>query len=162
MTQENTPVSEEKNQISSDLDKSLIFLIDMADKSAGDVDIRITLFVQGLIVSGVLISEKLYFEGLYSELNLVVTSSNIQEEKGQTLLKIYQSFAAKISGDREVKKQVENTEYIHLKNVAFYSGNFLTPNNANNRFISNNKGGYWRGNLNRIDGFCMGDITKHN
>ena len=162
MTQENTPVSvEEKIQISSDSDKLLIYLIDTADKFAGQVDIDITLSVQGLTVSGVLISEKLYFDGIYNDLKLSVSSSDTLEKEAQIFLENYQSFVAKLSGDLEVKSQLKNIEYIHLKNVAFYNGNCLTPKNANNLLIPNNKGGYWRGNLNRVDGFCIGNLTEH-
>jgi hypothetical protein len=162
MTQENTPVSvEEKIQISSDSDKLLIYLIDTADKFAGQVDIDITLSVQGLTVSGVLISEKLYFDGIYNDLKLSVSSSDTLEKEAQIFLENYQSFAAKLSGDLEVKSQLKNIEYIHLKNLAFYNGNCLTPKNANNLLIPNNKGGYWRGNLNRVDGFCIGNLTEH-
>ncbi|MEG4851458.1 MULTISPECIES: hypothetical protein [unclassified Microcoleus] len=162
MTQENTPVSvEEKIQISSDSDKLLIYLIDTADKFAGQVDIDITLSVQGLSVSGVVISEKLYFEGIYNDLKLSFSSSDILEKEAQIFLENHQSFAAKLSGDREVKSQLKNIEYIHLKNVAFYNGNCLTPKNANNLLIPNHRGGYWRGHLNRVDGFCIGNLTEH-
>lgn len=162
MTQENTPVSvEEKIEISSDSDKLLIYLIDTADKFSGQVDIDITLSVQGLTVSGVLINEKLYFEGIYNDLKLSFSSSDILEKEAQVFLQSYQSLAENLSGDREVKSPLKNIEYIHLKNVAFYNGNCLIPKNANNLLIPNNRGGYWRGNLNRVDGFCIGNLTEH-
>jgi len=163
MTLQNTPVStEEKIQISSNSDKLLIFLIDMADEFADRVDIDVTLSVQGLIISGILISEKLYFEGIYSDMNLTVsTLDTLVEEEAQRFLANYQSFAAKLLGDKEVKSKLKNREYIHLKCVAFYNGNCLTPKNTDSLLISNNKGGYWRGNLNRVDGFCIGNLTEH-
>jgi hypothetical protein len=66
MTQENKSVlAEQKSNISSDLDSFLMSLVEMVeldDKVSGRISI--TLFIQGSIVSGLLIGEYLYFEAL--------------------------------------------------------------------------------------------------
>jgi hypothetical protein len=143
MTQENTPVSVgEKILASSDSDVFLVSLINMAEKQAQNVKIDITLFVQGLIVSGVVIGEKSYFEGLYNDLNL---SGSSPEE----FFEHYQVLSEGASGEQQEKNQfTKNIDYIHLKDVSY------------NSLSQNNRGGYWRGKLNRVDGFRLGSLTS--
>ncbi|MEG5058781.1 hypothetical protein QUB60_12040 [Microcoleus sp. A2-C5] len=149
--EENTPVSvEEKIQISSHSDVLLILLINIADDFVGKVNINITLFVQGLIVSGVLIGEKPYFEGLYNVVNSSFSSFEEREKEVEAFLTNYKSLCAKLSGNQKEQNQLRNIEYIHLKDVHFYSGNTTIPNNSSP---------YWRGDLNRVDGFCLRNLS---
>lgn len=151
-TEENTPIpGKEKIQLSSDADVLLMLLIDVAEGVVGKATLNITLFVQGLIVTGVLIGEKAYFEGIYNEMNVFVSDSEQEREKdAQTFFAHYQSLSLKLSGNQGEESQLKNFEYIHLKNAQFYAGNSLIPTN---------KKPYWRGNLSRVDGFCLGNLT---
>jgi hypothetical protein len=141
MTEENKRVlAEEKSNLSSNSDWLLIQLVEaFANEVSGKMSI--TLFVHGLIITGLLIGEKAYFEAsgfktlLIEELDSTFNSDELLENE------------RKIS-------QLNDTEFIHLKNAKFSYGNSLAP--------SDNKGIYWRGRLSSIDGFFLGSFASIN
>jgi hypothetical protein len=146
MTEENKPVlaTEEKTLLRSDV--ILNVLIDYVNKFS--VEIGITLFVQGSIISGLLIGEKAYFEGLSNH----IKTPDPFAEHFQELVAMSQSLDTTLASNREEQNQLENM-FIHLKDTNFCSGNSLIPNG---------RGTYWRGRLRRVDGFSLGQLGSKN
>jgi hypothetical protein len=102
MTEENKPVlvEEEKTTLlHSDL--ILNVLVDFVNKLP--VEIGITLFVQGSIVSGLLIGEKAYFEGLSNH----IKTPDPFAEKFQQLVALLQSLDTNLSGNQEEQNQLK-------------------------------------------------------
>jgi hypothetical protein len=143
MTEENKPIlAEEEKTLLLRSDLILNVLVDYVNKFP--VEIGITLFVQGSILSGLLIGEKAYFEGLSNH----IKTPGVFGKDFQQLIALLQSLGTSSSGNQEEQNQLEN-EFIHLKNAKFYSGNCLVPSD---------RGTYWRGRLRRVDGFSLGQL----
>jgi hypothetical protein len=147
MTQENKSITARDEGIALiNPDLLLTLLVQMVDKKP-PFDIGITLFVQGSIVTGLLIGEDVYFEGLSNDMPDSFT------EDFQKLFTLIQSWDTNSPGNQEEQNQLRNIEFIHLKNAKFFLGNSLVPNN---------KGTYWRGRLSRVDGFSLGQLSSNN
>jgi hypothetical protein len=146
MTEENKPVlaTEEKTLLRSDV--ILNVLIDYVNEFP--VEIGITLFVQGSIISGLLIGEKAYFEGLSNH----IKTPDPFAEHFQKIVALLQSLDTSLASNRKEQNQLENI-FIHLKDANFCSGNSLVPNN---------RGTYWRGRLRCVDGFSLGQLGSKN
>lgn len=152
MTQENKPVlAEQKSSVSSDSDLLLMSLVELAD--VGSEKISITLFVQGSIVSGLLIGEKPYFEALNNALNAFSSDGSDEDKEAvRALLAPFQSLSTNLPDNQQEQSQLKDIEFIHLKDAKFYSGDSLVPQD---------RGGYWRGRLSRIDGFWLGNLSSN-
>jgi len=152
MTQENESVlAKQKSSISSDSDlllMSLLELVEFDDKISEKIGI--TLFVQGSIVSGLLIGEKLYFEDLNNTLSALNPGSDETKDAFRAFLAPFQSLSTDLPDSQQEQSQLRNIEFIHLKDANFYSGDSVVPKN---------KGVYWRGRLSRIDGFWLGNLS---
>ncbi|MBW4422493.1 MAG: hypothetical protein KME13_25325 [Myxacorys californica WJT36-NPBG1] len=113
-----------------------------------DMEIGVTLNVRGLMVSGLLIGGKKYFDGIAQE--VLATASPAFGEG-------FHGFLAKIGEDMYPKKNEENPKqkrgigFVHLKNATIIGGNG-SP-------IPSNSGKYWRGRLSAVDGFWLGNIA---
>jgi hypothetical protein len=152
MAQENKPVlSEQKSSVSSDSDLLLRSLVQLADVRSEKMSI--TLFVQGSIVSGLLIGEKAYFEALNNALNAFnPDGSDKDKEVIRTFLAPFQSLSTNLPDNQQEQSQWRDIEFIHLKDAKFYSGDSL---------VTQDKGSYWRGRLSRIDGFWLGNLSSN-
>jgi hypothetical protein len=148
MTDENKPgLAEGEGIIPSNPDYFLIYLVQTVN--VVPIEIGITLFVQGSIVSGLLIGRNAYFEGLNSEMALASASDDIKEHF-QTIFAQFQSIYTNLADNQEQQSQFRNLEFIHLKNAKFFAGGSLTPTNT---------GVYWRGRLSCIDGFSLRNFS---
>jgi hypothetical protein len=148
MTDENKPdLVERESIVPSNPDYFLIYLVETVNVFS--IEISITLFVQGSIVSGLLIGGKAYFEGLNSEMALGSASDDI---KGafQTMFAQFQSIYTNLPDNQEQQSEFGNVEFIHLKNAKFFAGGSLTPTN---------RAVYWRGRLSSVNGFSLGNLS---
>lgn len=125
----------------------LRFLVDMCNNS--ETFISITLNVGGVLVSGELAGGEKYFAGFTKDLKaagLPIEFADLFNEFGD----IYKT-------QSEQKEQGESTpppEYIHLKNARiFHPGGGPIPGN---------RGVWWRGRLEAIDGFILGVLSAEN
>lgn len=118
---------------------------------ANGVEIGVTLTVGGVIVSGILISGKKYFD----ELSDVLIAASQSEDDGPRILgeawKQYTVIYEKpegASGDWRAPP----AGFIHLRNARFYAPG-APP-------IPSNRGVLWRGKLSSVDGFSIGNFSE--
>ncbi|MEG4496643.1 gas vesicle accessory protein GvpU [Microcoleus sp. F10-C6] len=152
MTQEkdNTPVTtQEKDKTPANSDLLLMSLVELAEEFSEKLSV--TLFVQGSIITGLLIGEKPYLEALNDELNATTSGSAEGKEAFKAFLAPFHTLSKNSSDNQEEQSQLKDIEFIHLKNAKFCNGSSLTPQN---------KGVYWRGLLSRIDGFFLGNLSS--
>jgi hypothetical protein len=139
--------SEEKSLISLDSDFLLMTLVHLVNVSS--LKMGITLFIQGTVVSGVLISKKLYFEGVSNQLKTMgLFPTDVGDDAIDTLINSLQP-PTNSSDILEAEKLPIKAEFIHLENVRIQYGNSST--------LFNQKV-FWRGRLSRIDGFFLGHL----
>lgn len=111
-----------------------------------ELGIGLTLYVKGLIIEGITLSQKKYYEDMWTAL----TSANVMDESNRdTMDMVDHSLRDFLHG--EIEKEREKTidsvpEYIYLMNVKIYSGSV-------EEFTSTL---YWIGKLSSIDGFNLG------
>ncbi|MEG4965616.1 hypothetical protein QUB11_03055 [Microcoleus sp. B6-A1] len=134
----------EKSFVSSDTDLFLMALVELADKSL--LDTNITLFVQGIVVSGKLISEYTYFLGILHETH---EKNSLYPDLGDT-----NKFLGRYMTNYSYRQKSLNHEFIYLEQakVSFSNSVLLSPNYD----------GYWRGRLSRIDGFLVENLKNYN
>jgi len=128
MTHENLPFSIEQFHVKSDSDLLLKELTQYVNKTYHEISI--TIFVQGIVISGLLIPDIEYIDTVSGEYIGV----------SEDLVSIFWS-----SRDDSTKD-----DYIHLKNATFHSD--VTPTTINSKV-------YWRGRLSSIDGFVVGKLV---
>jgi len=128
MNHENLPFSVEQFHVKSDSDRLLKELTQYVNKTL--YEINITIFVQGIVISGMLIPDIEYID--------IVSGQYIG--LSEDLVAISWS-----SRDDSIKD-----DYIHLKNATFHSD--VTPITINSKV-------YWRGRLSSIDGFVVGKLV---
>lgn len=129
MTHENLPFSVEQSHVKSDSDWLLKQLTQYINRTLFN-EISITIFVQGIVISGILITDAEYIDTVSGEF------IGVSEE----LVDIFWS-----SRDDSIRD-----DYIHLKNATFHSD--VTPMTINSKV-------YWRGRLSSIDGFVVGKLV---
>ena len=154
---DNTPVTtQEKDNTPANSDILLMSLVELAeDTEEFSGKLGITLFVQGTIVTGLLINEKNYFEALSNVLNDNISRTVEGKEAFKKFLAPFHT-ASKISSNNQDEEselnnqneesKLKDIEFIHLTDAKFCVGNILTPID---------KGVYWRGLLSRVDGFFI-------
>ena len=136
--------SKEKGLVLLDSDVFLMTLVHFANHAS--LKVGITLFIQGTVISGILIGEKAYFEGISNELKATdLFASDAGDDAIDTFINSFQPPTS--SSDIEKENPPLNAQFIHLKNPRIQSGD---------SFISINREVFWRGRLSRIDGFFLG------
>lgn len=146
MTEEQKELSGKELKLALDgnsVDWFLQNLVNIANKSG--LEFGVTLVVGGSILSGRLISGKKYFETFAKEF--------ADAFPGDSREGIYESFAQ--HGEIYSQSNDENDDspppqFIHLiDSRCFYPGNQLP----------NNKGVLWRGKINAVSGFSLGQLS---
>lgn len=137
MTQENQPESKETTDLTSNSDVLLTAIV----RFSRVLPINIVLFVQGTIISGLLISENEYFEYLKKSVNF---NERLRDGYNKVLDDI-KSLSTESPDYQDKIPTFADIEYIHLKNVKYHNVNT----------IPNSEGFYWRGRLSSIDGFTL-------
>jgi len=144
------------------VDGYLLFLMQQVNQRG--LPFRVTLSVGGAIVSGVLTSEREYFEGLAQALRVVIGRSGLREqyERGvrerseeggseeiptaeELATRTTEAILQRVIGGYE-RAAGETPHYVHLRDVTI-----MTPG-----FENAEHGGLWRGRLEAVDGFMFG------
>jgi hypothetical protein len=124
----------------------LLYYVKKAEEM--ELGISLTLYVRGLIVEGITISRKIYYE----EIQAVLTSGTptLNESNADKLNKVHSSLRDFILMETE-KENTEFSvpEYIYLKDVKIYRG---SPND----FVFTQ---HWVCNLSSVDAFSIGHVT---
>lgn len=113
-----------------------------------NIKLGITLCVQGSIITGILISEKAYFEGLSNEMN----AFHPFKEDFERLLAPFQVLGTSLPGNQGEQNKLTDIEFIHLKNAKIcFTDPLIVP-----------KKSYWRGRLSHISGYWLGELFSGN
>ncbi|WP_342620756.1 gas vesicle accessory protein GvpU [Rhodoferax sp. GW822-FHT02A01] len=139
---DNTPI------LVAETDWFLQSLVNLTNKSAFQVGI--TLQVSGMLVSGVLVSHKQYFEGFASEL----ANAFADTEEAETIKTHISSYGDSYKSDGENEEPLPPPQFIHLKETRFF-------NTAGNP-IPGNRGVWWRGRICEVGGFTLGSLSASN
>jgi hypothetical protein len=135
-------------------DSLLEHLIKFANTDA--LNIGITIFVNGIIVSGTLISSKRYFDGIIHQIYQSNNNTTTSDERDpKEAIKETFSFMEDIRSklDRKSIDQIsaEEVNYIHLEDAKFYQSGLP---------ITSEDGLFWRGKISSIDGFIFGTFVE--
>ena len=124
----------------------LLYYVKKAEEM--DLGISLTLYVKGLIVEGITISRKIYYE----EIQAILTGGTpaLNDSNADKLDKVHSSLQdfIKIETDK-ANTEFSVPEYIYLKDVKIYRG---SPND----FVFTQ---HWVCNLSSIDAFSIGHVT---
>lgn len=146
---ENTSSSQEELKLAFDGNSVDWFLQKLViAANTGSLEFGITLFVEGLIISGQLVSGKKYFSTIGKEF------SDAYSEDPETKENLKAAFES--NGDiynHEPDEIVSPPNFIHLINARCYS--------QDGRSLPNNRGVAWRGKINAVSGFNLGQLEAN-
>lgn len=114
-----------------------------------DLSFGFTVNVGGVLVSGLLVSQKTYFEGLAGEITRTSQGTNLQ--LSDAVSKMWSMYGEKVDQIRAENPKLR-PRHIHLKDARFF--------HPNGNPIPTDKGVWWRGKLSAIDGFIMGSMSR--
>ena len=124
----------------------LLYYVKKAEEM--DLGISLTLYVKGLIVEGITISRKIYYE----EIQAILTSGTpaLNDSNADKLDKVHSSLQDFIKMEIDkANTEFSVPEYVYLKDVKIYRG---SPND----FVFTQ---HWVCNLSSIDAFSIGHVT---
>jgi hypothetical protein len=125
----------------------LQMLVDMVNNNA-DMELPITLHVEGLLVSGNLVGGVKYFEGFATDFaESFATNPEISKGIRESVSKFGEIYKA--TGKEDADGPLPT--YIHLKQARFF--------NTSGMPIPANKGVWWRGRLSEVSGFILGSLS---
>lgn len=114
----------------------------------------ITLFVKGVVITGVLIGGRRFYE-LFGEAMDIVASQALKKVPDGTVANLYKEAGEKKypfdKTGNEKSDDVSDPTFIHLEGARFLMGNGI--------FVPAT-GHFWRGRLNQIDGFMLGEMKS--
>lgn len=119
-------------------DNVLLNIVNMVNYE--EVTLSMTLFCNGIVIGGDVISGKEYFS----------TMADLTKDKSQQISELYQEVGATFYNEMDEAKDQIPLNYIHMKNVVLHNGGQLTPFN----------GGLIRLSIDEIDGHMIGRPTK--
>jgi hypothetical protein len=144
-SEDETQTSEEMpNAYANEVDRLLALLVSCADEAG--IEIGITLNVNGLMISGNIVSRTTFLEGTAQAIARGGSPSNTRSG----LQDIFTNAAEESRHIIESSGVVGTTPlFIHLKNAIFF------PSKTS---ISSAQGYWWRGRLTSVDGFFLGAL----
>lgn len=145
---DNEPLSQQELKLAlhgNSVDWFLQSLVSVVNE--GPVEFGITLFSEGLIISGLLVSGRKYFSTFASEFSGAYPGD---EETKATIKAAFESNSAIY--DHEPDVEVPPPQFIHLINARCFS--------HNGQPLPNNRGVAWRGRINAVSGFNLGQLAE--
>ncbi|WP_115515038.1 MULTISPECIES: gas vesicle accessory protein GvpU [Xanthomonas] len=120
----------------------------VATVNTSNVQFGITLFVEGIIVSGQLVSGKQYFEAFAQEFSAAYPGD--AEEK-EDIRHAFASHASIYDSEDDAQQSSRPPQFIHLiESRCFSPGGQPLPSN---------RGVLWRGKVNAVSGFTLGSLS---
>lgn len=144
MTESTEKSNQEQQAVQTDW--FLQTLVRMVNNS--DLEIGITLQVSGMLVSGILVSGKKYFDGFAKDFSSPFSEN---PELAESVRSNFAAYGEIYSQGEENDGEVPPPQYIHLKQARFFS----TSGNP----IPGNKGVWWRGRIGEVGGFSIGSLS---
>ena len=126
-----------------DVDWFLQTLVGMVNHHG--ISFGITLNVSGFLISGTLIGGKAYFDGIGTEF-----STGFEAQIAENIKESFAKYGENLYSNKEKNDDNIPIGYIHLKDAKFY--------NTNGNPIPGNRGVWWRGRLNEVSGFMLGQL----
>ncbi|MGY0613465.1 gas vesicle accessory protein GvpU [Luteimonas sp. A501] len=126
------------------VDWFLQHLVSIANESS--LEFGLTLFTEGLIISGQLVSGKKYFSTFAAEFSNAYPGD---EESKATIKSAFES-NGKIYDQGADEEVPPPPQFIHLINARCFS--------HNGQPLPNNRGVAWRGRINAVSGFNLGQL----
>ena len=111
------------------------------------VELGITLNVRGLIVSGMLVSDRAYFDGITQEVSKSEAHEDTKKLFHTTFAKIASEFEEENTTEISSKRLDSLPKFIHLRTARMYP--------SDDKSIPNT-GVWWRGRISEVSGFGWG------
>lgn len=128
------PVAEKHEFVS---DYVLVSLVDFCNNSS--LEIGISLYVGGSVITGILISGKSYADAV---------ASKMEESGVKALADWFRNFGEETFGP-ESSISEDIPEMIHLKEAKIFDGTVT-------HYL-----GWWRGRIKSVDGHCVGQMSRN-
>jgi hypothetical protein len=127
-------------------DWMLRYLVDLSNLRG--LQMGITLQVDGMLVSGILVGGQDYFDGITQTISAALGNAEETKSIADLFERVNQAVHAGTSPDVPSPPPA----YIHLKDTYFFQSADATP-------IPNGQGVWWRGKLSRVSGFFFGNLS---
>lgn len=137
-----TKKNKEQDQVSTD-DAIILMFLDLVEQDGIELDL--TLCINGVVISGTLISATNYYEGVTE------SSKNLKDSTmSKIIAKKFSDLKGEYAKQKEEEEESESTPltFIHLKNAVY----------LNNENPPAHHGTWWRGRISSIDGFSVNDL----
>ncbi|KGK58581.1 hypothetical protein FHR53_000663 [Xanthomonas arboricola] len=121
-------------------------LVGIANSS--DAQFGITLFVDGIIVSGQLVSGKQYFEAFAQEFSAAYPGD---AEEREEIRRAFASHASIYDSEDDAQQSSAPPQFIHLIDARCFS--------PAGQPLPSNRGVLWRGKVNAVSGFTLGSLS---
>ncbi len=110
----------------------------------------ITLFVEGAMISGMLVSGKRYFEAFADEFSSNYPGDDEAKEEVRAGIASHTAIYADDESDDESDNEPPPPQYIHLVDARYFA--------PGGQPIPTNRGVLWRGRINAVSGFNLGTL----
>jgi hypothetical protein len=111
------------------------------------MEIGITLSVGGILVTGIMVGGRKYFEHFAKKFASGFSDPDLSASLEKSISQYTQIYD-------NAPEDVEATPtFVHIRDVAFYASS-ATP-------IPSQKGHWWRGRLTKVDGFVLGTLSTN-
>lgn len=124
----------------------LRYLADQANQS--DLQMGITLQVDGMLVSGTLVGGQAYFDAVTKDISTALGG----KEDSKALAELFERMNRVLHSGANPDTPKPTPAYIHLKGARFFQAADAKP-------IPGNQGIWWRGRLSQISGFFFGNLS---
>ena len=135
--------TKEPEQLATD-DAIILMLLNLVEEDG--IELAVTLNVNGVVISGLLIGASAYYEGITESSKSLHdgTMSKIFSKKFSDLKEAY----TKQKQEEAEKEEEENSlTFIHLKNATYLNSEGQASSSINNS--------WWRGRISSLDGFSF-------
>ncbi|MCC8537358.1 gas vesicle accessory protein GvpU [Xanthomonas axonopodis pv. poinsettiicola] len=119
--------------------------------NASNTQFGITLFVEGVIVSGQLVSGKQYFEAFAQEFSAAFPGSDEEKEDIRLAFASHASIYDAAADDDDGQQSSAPPQFIHLIDARCFS--------PGGQPLPSNRGVLWRGKVNAVSGFTLGSLS---
>nr|WP_299241480.1 gas vesicle accessory protein GvpU [uncultured Halomonas sp.] len=131
----------------SQLENNDILLSALVGMAESGASMGVTLYVNGVVITGELISQKRYVEEIVSDFRGPMEDAF--KEHSSSILESISRVGDMPNGSRGEEGEASEYEFVHLSGAQYFSGNNGLPSN----------GKPWRGKLAAIDGFMLGRMS---
>lgn len=140
-------MSQTVDSINKNQDWFLENLVNTVNNS--DIEIGITLQMDGFLVSGHIVNGRKYFDGFSQEFISETAVGFGNKEALETLRQGFDKYASLY--DKQDDSEDFGASFIHLEGARFF--------NTNGAPIPNNRGMWWRGRISEVSGFILGTLN---